>query len=80
MDRTRELFEQAKELERQYKKHFNADLPSRRTGWWDPLHIVDYPEELEAGVKKMRKDIKHAIKTNTPFKEIPKEIWDQLVF
>ena len=74
------LFEIADGLRDEYQKHFHSAFPERIIGWWDPLHILDSQEELEQGIAKMKKDVEKAIKTNTPIKEIPKEIWEKMIF
>lgn len=75
-----ELNKQITEIRQAYLQHFGKPIPQRIIGWWDPLHIEEYPDELRDGVKAMRKDVQHAIATNTPIAEIDEETWNTIVF
>ncbi len=55
-------------------------MPSRMIGWWNPVNIVNYPDQLNNGLRAMAHDINEAILTNKPFKEVPKKIWDDINF
>lgn len=74
------LLNKANGLQIKYEKHFNASFPHNIVGWWDPVNIIDYPDELEKGVNQMEKDINKAIKTNTPLEEIPETQIDKIFF
>lgn len=74
------LNDRISELEHRYEEHFNVPFPNRIIGWWDPVNIVDHPEELKAGVDQMKKDIEKAIATDTPIKEVPEEQWQKIKF
>lgn len=77
---TQQLLKKADLLTAKYEQHFKTKIPERIIGWWDPLNIASHPEELQSGLKAMEKDIDKAIKTNTPFKEIPKNQWNSMIF
>ncbi|MGX6979145.1 hypothetical protein ACWN8V_07780 [Vagococcus elongatus] len=80
MDRIDKLFKEVERLEKAYKDHFNADIPDKIIGWWDPVTIIGNPDELEAGVKAMTRDVQEAIDTNTPIEEISDEMWKGIMF
>lgn len=75
-----ELLQVSEDLKHKYEKHFNVPFPNKIIGWWDPVNIVDHPEELKAGVDQMKKDIEKAIATDTPIKEVPEEQWQKIKF
>lgn len=80
MSKVDNLFSKAERLKSDYERHFNTSFPERITGWWNPLNIALYPDELEKGVEKMSRDIEKAIKTNTPIEEIPEELYKGIIF
>ena len=75
-----ELSKTVDELRAEYEKHFNTNFPSRIFGWWDPLLLDDEPELFAKGVRAMKRDVKKAIRTNTPISEIPEEEWKHIIF
>lgn len=75
-----EMLNEANQLRTKYEQHFKTKMPSRIIGWWDPVNIVNNPDELSRGLRNMEQDINKAIMTNTPFKEIPEKIWNDIVF
>lgn len=80
MDEIQKLFDKSERLEKEYEQHFNIAFPERIIGWWDPLNIVDYVDELRDGVKSKEKDIRTAIATDTPIEEISEEMWKDMIF
>lgn len=80
MNEIQKLFDKSESLEKEYERHFNIAFPERIIGWWDPLNIVDYVDELRDGVKLKEKDIRTAIATDTPIEEISKEMWKDMIF
>lgn len=75
-----ELLKESEWIKKEYESHFKTNFPDQIIGWWDPVNIVDYPEELAAGVKSMQKDVKKAIKTNIPIKNMSNEEWNNIIF
>ena len=66
-------------LEDKYEQHFNIPFPTRIIGFWDPLH--DSVEYIESeGFKKMKAAIDNAIAKNEPIEEIPKDVWENIIF
>ncbi len=80
MDEIQKLFDKSESLEKEYEQHFNIAFPERIIGWWAPLNIVDYVDELRDGVKSKEKDIRTAIATDTPIEEISEEMWKDMIF
>lgn len=74
------LLKKSEQLKLRYENHFHTNFPERIVGWWNPVNIPSYPEELQAGIVKMENDIEYAIRTNTPIEEISQEEWNKLVF
>lgn len=75
-----EMFDQIEKLKSLYEKHFKRSFPQRIIGWWDPLNIVDNPDELAHGLKEMQRDITTSIDTDTPIEEMTEEEWNHLIF
>ncbi|WEV61326.1 hypothetical protein OZX68_03600 [Streptococcaceae bacterium ESL0729] len=75
-----ELFKEVEEIKHKYKSHFKRDMPDKIIGWWDPVNIASYPNELKDGVRRMNEDVENAIATNTPFQSIPDDLWDEIIF
>lgn len=67
-------------LSDKYKQHFNEPIPSQIIGWWNPLDIMVYPDEMTNGIKAMSHDVNKAIKDNIPIEPISDEMWDKIVF
>lgn len=66
-------------LEKNYEEHFKVPFPQRIIGYWDPVH--DSPDYINSvGYENMKKAVEEAIKNNEPIEEIPKDIWDEIVF
>lgn len=75
-----DLFKKSRDLELEYEAHFEIPFPQRIVGWWDPMNITLYPEELEKGVAEKEKEIRHAIRNNKPIEEIPEDLWRTTIF
>ena len=80
MNEIQKLFDKSESLEKEYERRFNIAFPEHIIGWWDPLNIVDYVDELRDGVKLKEKDIRTAIATDTPIEEISEEMWKDMIF
>ena len=66
-------------LEDKYEQHFKVSFPTRIIGFWDPLH--DSVEYIESeGFEKMKAAVDNAIAKNEPIEEIPKDIWEKIIF
>ena len=66
-------------LEDKYEQHFKVSFPTRIIGFWDPLH--DSVEYIESeGFEKMKDEVDNAIAKNEPLEEIPKDIWEKIIF
>ncbi len=66
-------------LEDKYEQHFKVSFPTRIIGFWDPLH--DSVEYIESeGFEKMKAAIDNAIAKNEPIEEIPKDVWEKIIF
>ena len=66
-------------LEDKYERHFKVSFPTRIIGFWDPLH--DSVEYIESeGFEKMKDAVDNAIAKNEPIEEIPKDIWEKIIF
>ena len=66
-------------LEDKYEWHFKVSFPTRIIGFWDPLH--DSVEYIESeGFEKMKAAIDNAIAKNEPIEEIPKDVWEKIIF
>ena len=66
-------------LEDKYEQHFKVSFPTRIIGFWDPLH--DSVEYIESeGFEKMKDAVDNAIAKNEPIEEIPKDIWEKIIF
>ena len=66
-------------LEDKYEQHFKVSFPTRIIGFWDPLH--DSVEYIESeGFDKMKDAVDNAIAKNEPIEEIPKDVWEKIIF
>ena len=66
-------------LEDKYEQHFKIPFPTRIIGFWDPLH--DSVEYIESeGFNKMKSAVDNAISKNEPIEEIPKDVWEKIIF
>ena len=66
-------------LEDKYEQHFKVSFPTRVIGFWDPLH--DSVEYIESeGFEKMKDAVDNAIAKNEPIEEIPKDVWEKIIF
>ena len=66
-------------LEDKYERHFKVSFPNRIIGFWDPLH--DSVEYIESeGFEKMKAAVDNAIAKNEPIEEIPKDVWEKIIF
>lgn len=66
-------------LEDKYEQHFKVSFPTRIIGFWDPLH--DSVEYIESeGFEKMKDAVDNAIAKNEPIEEIPKNVWEKIIF
>ena len=66
-------------LEDKYEQHFKVSFPTRIIGFWDPLH--DSVEYIESeGFEKMKDAVDNAIVKNEPIEEIPKDVWEKIIF
>ena len=66
-------------LEDKYEQHFKVSFPTRIIGFWDPLH--DSVEYIESeGFEKMKDTVDNAIAKNEPIEEIPKNVWEKIIF
>ena len=66
-------------LEDKYEQHFKVSFPTRIIGFWDPLH--DSVEYIESeGFEKMKDEVDNAIAKNEPIEEIPKDVWEKIIF
>ena len=66
-------------LEDKYEQHFKISFPTRIIGFWDPLH--DSVEYIESeGFEKMKDAVDNAIAKNEPIEEIPKDVWEKIIF
>ena len=66
-------------LEDKYERHFKVSFPTRIIGFWDPLH--DSVEYIESeGFEKMKAAVDNAIAKNEPIEEIPKDVWEKIIF
>ena len=66
-------------LEDKYEQHFKVSFPTRIIGFWDPLH--DSVEYIESeGFEKMKDTVDNAIAKNEPIEEIPKDVWEKIIF
>ena len=66
-------------LEDKYEQHFKVSFPTRIIGFWDPLH--DSVEYIESeGFEKMKDAVGNAIAKNEPIEEIPKDVWEKIIF
>lgn len=66
-------------LEDKYERHFKVSFPTRIIGFWDPLH--DSVEYIESeGFEKMKDAVDNAIAKNEPIEEIPKDVWEKIIF
>ena len=66
-------------LEAKYEQHFKVPFPTRIIGFWDPLH--DRVEYIESeGLEKMKAAVDNAISKNEPLEEIPKDVWENVIF
>ena len=66
-------------LEDKYEQHFKVSFPTRIIGFWDPLH--DSVEYIESeGFEKMKDAVDTAIAKNEPIEEIPKDVWEKIIF
>ena len=66
-------------LEDKYEQHFKASFPTRIIGFWDPLH--DSVEYIESeGFEKMKAAVDSAIAKNEPIEELPKDVWENVIF
>ena len=66
-------------LEDKYEQHFKVSFPTRIIGFWDPLH--DSVEYIESeGFEKMKAAVDSAIAKNEPIEEIPKDVWEKIIF
>ena len=74
------LFKQANLIAKKYEDHFKKPLPEQILGWWDPLNIELYPDELKKGIQNMDADIKAAIKSDTPIEALSDKEWDKFIF
>ncbi|HFE9852640.1 TPA: hypothetical protein ACGBG5_003229 [Enterococcus faecalis] len=73
-----ELIKKSDSLKKEYENHFNTTFPERIVGWWNPVNIT--AQEMAIGIKAMEKDIKKAIRTDTPIEEMPEELWKTIIF
>lgn len=66
-------------LEDKYEQHFKVSFPTRIIGFWDPLH--DSVEYIESeGFEKMKAAVDNAIAKNEPIEEMPKDVWEKIIF
>jgi len=66
-------------LEDKYEQHFKVSFPTRIIGFWDPLH--DSVEYIGSeGFEKMKDAVDNAIAKNEPIEEIPKDVWEKIIF
>ena len=66
-------------LEDKYEQHFKASFPTRIIGFWDPLHdSVEYIESK--GFEKMKDAVDNSIAKYEPIEEIPKDVWEKIIF
>ena len=66
-------------LEDKYEQHFKIPFPTRIIGFWDPLS--DSAEYIESeGFNKMKSAVDNAISKNKPIEEIPKDVWEKIIF
>lgn len=66
-------------LEDKYEQHFKVSFPTRIIGFWDPLH--DSVEYIESeGFEKMKAAVDNAIAKNELIEEIPKDVWEKIIF
>lgn len=65
--------------EKKYAEHFGK-FPERIIGWWDPLVLPSNTKYWDECVADMEKDVEQAIASDTPFEEIPEDIWKQIIF
>ena len=66
-------------LEDKYEQHFKVSFPTRIIGFWDPLS--DSVEYIESeGFEKMKAAVDNAIAKNEPIEEIPKDVWEKIIF
>ena len=66
-------------LEDKDEQHFKVSFPTRIIGFWDPLH--DSVEYIESeGFEKMKDAVDNAIAKNEPIEEIPKDVWEKIIF
>lgn len=66
-------------LEDKYERHFKVSFPTRIIGFWDPLH--DSVEYIESeGFEKMKAAVDNAIAKNELIEEIPKDVWEKIIF
>ena len=66
-------------LEDKYEQHFKVSFPTRIIGFWDPLH--DSVEYIESeGFEKMKDAVDNAVAKNEPIEEIPKDVWEKIIF
>ena len=66
-------------LEDKYEQHFKVSFPTRIIGFWDPLH--DSVEYIESeGFEKMKDAVDNSIAKNEPIEEIPKDVWEKIIF
>ena len=65
--------------EKKYADHFGS-FPERIIGWWDPLVLPSDTKYWDKCVADMEKDVEQAIASDTPFEQIPKDIWEQIIF
>lgn len=75
-----DLFAKTEAIKVSYEQHFNTSFPERIIGWWDPLNITQYPDELVKGVAEMEKDVNAAIAGDRPLPEIPIDQWNKMIF
>ena len=66
-------------LEDKYERHFKISFPTRIIGFWDPLH--DSVEYIESeGFEKMKVSVDDDIANNEPIAEMPKYVWEKIIF
>lgn len=65
--------------EKKYIEYFGS-FPERIMSWGDPLKSYSDTKYWDECVADMEKDVEQAIASDTPFKEIPEDIWKQIIF